>query len=749
GLIMGHRRLVIALLAVITAALGTFAARIEFDNSIESYFLENDLRDYHRFLDEFGTDEFVVVAFGGEDVFSVENFALIDALSRGLEELPHVRRVISLTTAQVVSGRGDSVDFGDLAADLPRTHEELAEIRSRVFADPILPGTLVSPDGRNTAVAAEIDHIIGEFDYKVELLEEIRTLLALLGAQTGKTFSMGGTAVLDDAVFRYTERDQMLFFPVMIVLIVGVMYGMFGRVTTAFLPLLVVLISVIWTYGVMSLLGYKINIISTILGPLLMAVGIADSMHFIADYAQEASRRDATALESVRCSFRSVLGPCVMTSVTTILGLLALQSADLVPIRQFGLVAAVGVFSALVVTVLLLPILLAALPVSRVVDSGRIRSGRASALLSWLGAWHRGRAAIVLVACLVAAGPAAFSLRHLTVGTNSLDYFRERDLVRADTEWIDAKIGGTTSLEFLIEADAQDAFTEPALLERIESFQAYLRGVPGITKVFSAADLVKTLNRAFHGGREQSFRIPGSSALIAQELVVVDGTEDLDALLSRDRSRARITARVAMDASRELAHDMPEVEARMRQIFGDAATVTPTGIIYLMHRMEAYLLSSQVKSFLLAFVVVTVVTALALRSLTLGALAMIPNLLPILFVLALMSLLDIPLDVGTVMLAGVALGLVVDDTIHFLYRFKEQRREARDPREAIARAMSLSGRPIVFTSLVLALGFSVLVLASFNPVTNFGILAGAVIVLALIFDLVVLPALLGFLRAGL
>jgi predicted RND superfamily exporter protein len=746
SLIVHHRLAVIVLLGVITATLGYFAARIEFDNSIESYFLESDLRDYDRFLEEFGTDEIIVVAFGGEDVFSIENFALIDSLSRRLEELSHVRRVISLTTAQIVLGREDSVDFRDLTPTLPSTPPELEEIRSRAFADPIIPGTLVSLDGRNTAIVAEIDHIIGEFDYKVRLLGEIRALLADLGPATGKSFAIGGTAVLDDAMFRYTERDQVLFFPVMIILIVSVMYLMFGRVATTFLPLAVVLIAVVWTYGFMALMGYKINIISTIIGPLLMAVGIADSMHVIADYLQEASRRGATTLESIRRSFRSVLAPCVMTSVTTILGLLALLSADLVPIRQFGLVAAVGVFAALVVTFLLLPILLAMIPVARVVSQQRIESGRITALLSWLGAWHAGRAAVVLVACLVAAAPTACSLRQLSVGTNSLDYFRQRDPVRTDTEWIDAKIGGTTSLEFLIEADAQDALTEPALLERMESFQTYLKGVHGITKVFSVTDVLKTLNRAFHAGEEQAFRIPDSPALVAQELLVVDGTEDLDALLSRDRRRARITARVAMDSSRELAHKMPEIEARMRQTFGDAARVTPTGIIYLMHQMEDYLLSSQVKSFLLAFVVVTLAMAAALRSLKLGALAMIPNLLPIVVVLALMPVLDIPLDVGTVMLACVALGLVVDDTTHFLYRLKEQGRQTPDTREAIARAIDLSGRPIVFTSIVLTLAFSVLVLASFNPVTNFGILAGMVIVLALIFDLVVLPALVGYLR---
>jgi predicted RND superfamily exporter protein len=290
---------------------------------------------------------------------------------------------------------------------------------------------------------------------------------------------------------------------------------------------------------------------------------------------------------------------------------------------------------------------------------------------------------------------------------------------------------------------------DPALLEKMERFQAYLRGVPGVTKVFSVTDMLKTLNRAFQDGREQAFRIPDSAALIAQELIVVDGSDDLDELLSRDRTRGRITARVAMNASRGLAHDMPEVEARMHEIFGRSATVIPTGIVYLMHQMEGYLLSTQMKSFLLAFVVITVVMAGSLRSLKLGILAMIPNLLPILFVLALMPLLRIPLDVGTVLIAGVALGLVVDDTTHFLYQLKRQRRRATDTHAAIARAMNRTGRPIVFTSVVLSLGFLVLVFASFSPLVNFGILASVVILLALVFDLIVLPAMVGILGSKL
>jgi predicted RND superfamily exporter protein len=747
--LMKYRLPVILLLGGVTAVLGCFAARIQFDNSIESYFLKKDLESYDRFLDEFGTDEIVVVAFGGEDVFTVENFELIDDLSRRLEKVPHVRRVISLTTAEIVWGREDSVVFEDLTPALPSTPEELAAIRARALADPVIPGTLVSPDGRNTAIVAEIDHLIGQFDYKVELLNEIRAIVSAEQARTGKVFRIAGTAVLDDAVFRYTQRDQTLLFPAMIAIVIAVTYLMFRRVATTFLPLVVVGVSVVWTYGFMSLLGFKINVISTVIGPLLMSVGIADSMHIIADYLQEASRGDSSAMENIERSFHSVLGPCVMTSVTTILGLLSLLAADLVPIRQLGIVAAAGVLAALLVTILLLPILLAAIPIPRAVSREQVHSGPFTALLAWLGGRHRTRSAVVLLACGLAVAPAGYSLSRLTVGTNSLDYFRRDDPVRKGTEWIDRNIGGTTSLEFLIDAHAEDGMIDPALLEKMERFQAYLRGVPGVTKVFSVTDMLKTLNRAFQDGREQAFRIPDSAALIAQELIVVDGSDDLDELLSRDRTRGRITARVAMNASRGLAHDMPEVEARMHEIFGRSATVIPTGIVYLMHQMEGYLLSTQMKSFLLAFVVITVVMAGSLRSLKLGILAMIPNLLPILFVLALMPLLRIPLDVGTVLIAGVALGLVVDDTTHFLYQLKRQRRRATDTHAAIARAMNRTGRPIVFTSVVLSLGFLVLVFASFSPLVNFGILASVVILLALVFDLIVLPAMVGILGSKL
>jgi len=189
---------------------------------------------------------------------------------------------------------------------------------------------------------------------------------------------------------------------------------------------------------------------------------------------------------------------------------------------------------------------------------------------------------------------------------------------------------------------------------------------------------------------------------------------------------------------------MPKIKEQLQAVFGNSAKVIPTGMIYLINQMERYLLSSQIKSFLLAFMVVNITMVFLLRSFKLGILAMIPNILPIFFTWSLMPMLHIPLDVGTVMIASVALGLVVDDTIHFLLKLKENIEVGKEMKWAISDAMNRVGRPIIFTSIILSFGFLVLVFASFNPVIHFGILASTVVILALIFDLAVLPAILGF-----
>ncbi|RMF21654.1 MAG: hypothetical protein D6760_09040, partial [Deltaproteobacteria bacterium] len=746
-LLFRYRWAVVVFIAAVTVGLGAFATRVGFDNTIESYFFEGDLTEYNRFLSIFGTDEIVVLGFGADDVFSRESLELVDDLSRSLERLPYVRRVLSLTTVRIVEGRGDSVSFDYLTEGVPAGRDAREDLRRRALADPLLPRTIVSPDSKATVVVAEIEHIVGEFDYKVDLLARVRAIARQAEQRSGHHIAIGGTSVLDDALFRYTERDQRLFVPLMLVVIVVVMVRLFGSIVATLLPLTVVGVSVAWTYGFMALLGYDVNVITMIIAPLVMSVSIADSMHIVATY-QQALAAGRRRREAVAQTFSALLAPCFLTSLTTVGGLLSLVAADLAPLRQFGVVAGFGVSAAFVATIALVPLLLPALPAARMHPRG-VGSGTVGRLLEWLARWHPRVAVSVVAASAVVIVPAVLSARRVTVGTNSLDFFHRGDVVRSDTEWIDANVAGTTSIEFVIDSGREGGAHDPALLAKIDAFQSYLEAIDGITTAYSLVDFVKTLNRAYSEGRADAYTIPDTAAAVAQELLVLEGSADLQALLSDDARVTRLSARVALDQSRALAHRVPEIEAHMREVFaGSGARITPTGIVYLMHRMEGYLLSSQIKSFLLAFLVVAIAMFAALASVRLGLIALVPNLVPIAIVLGLMRPLGIALDVGTVMIASVALGLIVDDTIHLLYCLKREARAGGSAAEAMGRAVLDAGRPVVYTSVVLALGFSVLTLASFAPVTHFGALAAVVVVVALACDLVLLPAVVGLVGIG-
>ncbi len=743
--VMRHRLRVSSGVLLLTLFFAWFTAQAQFNNTLESYFLKADIAAYDRFLGQFGSDEIIAIAFADEQIFTPENLRLIGSISTELEFLPHVRRVISLSTVRLVSGDEENVYFDPLIDEIPTSAAETLLIKKRALADPFIPRILISQDAKRTAIVAEIDHIIGEFDYKIILIEQIRALLAGLEKSSGKKFYLGGSSVLDEAFFRYNQRDQMYFMPFVLLLIIAIVWLMFRSFRLVIVPVAVMILTMIWTYGLLVILGYQINVITTIIPPLLMAVAIADSIHFIADYLHECAADNESKIQALQVAFSNVFIPCLMTSVTTALGLLSLLSADLAIFREFGLVAAGGVLFAFMATVTVSPVLLSLMPFPDAQYRGQYQAGIIAKFLLWLGNWRKLRSAAILAMVCIAALPAIWLLPQLEIGTNSLDYLKKDDSIRSQIEWIDSKVGGTVSLEFLIQT-GEGTLRRPAILRKMAEFQNYLQNIEGITGVYSAVDLVKALNRGFHGGDEKFFTIPPNRLEIVQQLFLVEGSDDLASLLSEDYTIGRISARVEIDKSQQIARRIEKINLKMAAIFPDSITIFPTGLVYLINRTEHYLLTSSVKSFLLAFVVITLVIMVFLRSVKLGILAIIPNFLPILFTIALMPLLHISLDVGTTMIAAVALGLVVDDTIHFLTRLHRESRNHPDLKSAIGHTIQSVGRPIVFTSVVLGSGFFILVFASFNPLINFGLLAAIVILLALFFDLFVLPALLGFLQ---
>ncbi len=745
--IVAHRLAVLLVVAALSVVAGFGAARVQFDSDIESWFIEGDpnLETYRGFLERFEADEITVLGVFGDELFSPEVLAALDRFTEAApERIPHLYRIRSLTNVKVVQRRGPGhVAVERLMEYVPESAEEAAELKARALKDPLVRDNLVAADGRATAVVLELDAKHNNFEDKVAFTEGTRRLMAET-LPPGLELHLGGSPPLDEAFYKYTERDFMVLGPASGLVALLLMFLLFRRFTGAVVPLAVVLLANLWLFGLMGLLGVKINLISVSLGVLVLAVGIADSVHVLSDYYR-AVGAGMQRLEAVVHSTGELLVPCLFTSGTTAAGFLSLCTSDLAPVAEFGWLAAVGVAFAFLLSVTVIPAVLAWAPLPDRRFAARQREGRITALLHWLGSPTPRRARLTLAASLLLVAGGGVALTRLDTEANPMNYFLPGDPARVAMQKVDEALAGSTSFEFLV-TTRPGGLKDPAVLQRLGEFSDRVAGLPGVGRVLSVLDSLRETRKALTDGEQTGLPTPQDHPHLAAQLYLfLEGDDDFRTNVQDDYSVTRVTARVRMSQAHLLTRETWRIRPWIDELGGDDLRIEPTGYVMLMSEMEDYLVDSQIRSLGMAFVVITALMFLLLRSVRLGAFSMIPNLTPILMGLGFMALAGIALDPGTVMIGGMAMGLVVDDTIHFLVRLRRNL-DGHSLEEAMVLPTTHTGGPNGVTSLGLAPGGATLALGSFAPNVAFGLVSAVVIVLALLADLLMLPAALLVIR---
>ncbi len=744
---MGRLTALLAVLAV-TVFAAFNALSVTFDPSIEVYFLEGDetVAAYHTFLDTFASDQIVVVAYSDDDLWTADGLAFLHRMSDELGKHEHVQHVRSVTTlVDVVAQPGSLTTRVYYDPDDP---PEPRSLREWVLGNELLRGSVISEDGKTVALFLTIDHLLDDPMGRIRLARSLRERATELLAERGVSLHISGGAILDESFIGHTARDVLLTFPLMGLVIIVAILVLFRTWRALPLPLAVVGLSCLWTAGAMGLFGYRMTIIHSIVFPMLMGIGIASSVHVLSR-AMLLRRQGVAAKEAGEQSLRGLLAPCFFTTLTTVAGMSSLLFTTMRPLRQVGVLAGFGVSMALVLTYALGPWLLPLLPQPK--PEGDAMEGwwkRWDAGMTRLGVFTQKRAkAIVVVAALV-FGAMLYGLQFLQVGTNPIHYFLEDDPVRIDVDFIDDRLAGASTIEVFVDVPRDDAFKEPETLQKLAEVQEFLEGLDGVGETFSVAEYVMELRQAMRGGKEEERRLPESKAEISQLLLMIDDPENLERLVDFTFRKARVNATIKLSDSELLQSKVREVEASLQERFTGDATAMVTGQSKLISNMNKYMLRSTQRSMGAAFGLVLVFMMLALRSLRLGIFSMIPNVMPIGVTLGLMAWVGIRLDPGTTMIGAVALGLVVDDTVHFLHHFRERLLAGDEVPDAIQHTLHDAGRAIVMTSAILTSAFWLMLLSSFYPNIYFGLLCGLTILLALVADLVVLPAALALAPRG-
>ena len=722
-LLFERRWVVLGLAAAVVALSAVSVSRIQFDNTIETWFLDEDpsLAVYNHFTETFRSDQIIVVGVFADDVFAPRVVAAIDQLSDAAAGLEYADRVRSITRSAFTS-------------------PDSSDLRAEVLASPLLRSTLLSKDGGATAIVIHYSRDGNTFERKRAFVKALRDIAREATAGLGVDYAITGAPVIGETGDSRNSRDMRILVPAMILLVAVIAFSIFQSAMMTLLPLGVGGIAVLFAYGFMAAVGWAMTMISVILVPLILAVSVAHSIHIIDRYRLNLDRGMDNE-GAVRASVERLIRPCFFTCVTTVIGLLSLLVSNLDPVQEFAVTAAVGVLVAFVNAVTVLPALL--LFRSREIrEQPTIARSVVTRLLELVhGAAGGHPRKIVLLGILLSIGFGWLATR-VETGIDTMSWIRHDDPIRVDTERIDRAFGGAMPIEFLL-TSPDGRLGEPAMLRRMEALQAWLVDNTGIERATSLADLVKEAARLARDGREEDYTLPRTRIVTNELLNALQRKQELDIWVTAGYTDARIAARVPLSTAQEIIDNVPAIRRHIDQVFdGSGISVELTGQAVLSEKLQTHMLDSQLRSFAVALGAVSLVMIVLLRTVALGALAMIPNLLPIAIGLGSMTLLDIPLNPATVMIAAVALGIVVDDTVHLMTAFERGVGATGDVGGAVRSTLLEVGQPVTVTSILLAAGFAVLILGSFLPTRQIGGLMALIVVAALITDLVFLPAVL-------
>ncbi|MCP4749568.1 MAG: MMPL family transporter [Proteobacteria bacterium] len=565
-----------------------------------------------------------------------------------------------------------------------------------------------------------------------------------------------GNPVLMDVSFKAMSEEAGLMFGGMLLLISLVLWLLFRSLSAVVWPLLIITVSLVWILGVSGWLGIPLSSVTEITVFLILAVGVADTVHILSGYLffRYQGQDHEEALRSV---FKKSGLACFLTSFTTSVGLTALIFVPIVPISNFGLFAALGVMTAFALTVFMLPLML---DLWRSVSKKRAKSLQESSTrrhilqiliqkLEFLNYRYPKQIVVLFLAIAVIMG---FGASKVQVDTNLVESIRDSAPIRTAYSLVDEKMGGTGSMTILVDTGRSDGVKDPRVMNAVEALQEILeKNHPEtVVKTFSLVNVTKDSYKALHEGDPTMYRIPQEPRVLAQTLFLFNNANPKDRrqLVTDDYRTARISVNTVNFGSKEGLVFMDRVQKEIDRVFTPLKSVYPdlevsvTGQIPLMNRLSDYVSWSQVKSFGITLSVISLILLIIMGSRKLGLIAIVPNVFPMIVIFGLLGFWGVPLDIHVLLVAPITIGIAVDDSIHFLTHFRLEVQKHGDVKKACRMAFQEAGQAIVFTSLILSSGFLMFMMSINMGFVFFGMFSSIAIMSALLADLFLLPAML-------
>lgn len=745
-------RMIITLFAAVTVFFALQIPHAELDTELKNQ-LPPDLEtrvNLDRIESLFGGTDMAMIVVSSADILEPKTLSRIKRLSKGMSDIEELDRVVSLFSAKDIRAEDDMMIVEQAIVRFPSDADGREALRRSLANNSFVYGNLISKDFRHTALIGFLT-LDASDEVLVEKLENLVSNLAEEIEEPGaipNSIYIGGMPVTRVSLTTDMREDMRKFLPIGLVAMLAFLFVCFRQARGVLLPFVMTVMAIIVSMGLVPLLGWKIHTVTILLPVILLAVANDYGIHMVARFQEDNTPcARASSKDLAHRGIVELTRPVLATGVTTISGLLCLLSHIVVPAEQLGILAACGVAFAVLGSLLFIPATLSLLPLPEPAAHTRALASQHSLLdrILLAVAHHVPRhARSIVFACLVVACGTGLGALRLVVDTNPMSFYGQDEPVWRSTHILNERLGGWAGISTIVKGDIKD----PKVLRQIDALETHLRDHEFVGTTTSIAAVVRKMNLVMHDNDPAFDRIPDSRDLVAQYLLLYSMSgdpEDFEKLVDFPYEHAQVLAKVTDSGTRAATEVVRYTNSYLAQ-HSDGPFELVGGFLHVMADLVNHIVRGQLLSIALSIGIVGVIVGGLMRSFVAAALAMFPLLLALLMIFGVMGFAGIELNLITALLSSIMIGVGVDYTIHFLWRYRDERRSGLEPRVAVRRTWATTGRGIVFNALSVLVGFSVLMLSAFLPVRFFGLLVAISIAACLVGAMVVLPALVVIFR---
>jgi uncharacterized protein len=748
-LVLRFRIAILTALILSTAGFGYVITHGVLSTSLISLFYEEDHPDYVRYLERiqrFGNDEVIIVGLESVEPLAPETIVSLRRIHHNLETMADIARVTSLANLSRVTSDGDAVAIKRYADEAFESPSQIPALMEKIRGDPLVRGLFVSQDTSHLLVIVELTPDPRRpAEAGTGLVKAVLNAFAEEGFDNQQVHRTGMLAITAEIVHQ-SQMNILVLFPVVLIVLLLTVYLLFGRFWPVMITTVVALVSVVWTMGFSILLDPNVHILMSVVPGVVLIIAFSDVIHLCSAYLIELSEGHGKE-ESILRAGADVGKACLLTSATTGVGFVGLAFIPTPVFRHFGLVLGSGVAIALLLAMTLAPILFSLMKEPKPWRDGNTRKIQGLIdvfldLAARLSARHPGKILIAfgLFTALCLAGAAQLRFEN---------HFEQRlsanNPVRVAGQFFDANFVGTRTIEVFINTDEAQGLLDPERFHKIVAFRDRLLENEAFERSLSIIDLMAATHDAIVPEDANIAFLPTNAQALHQYLVLLemDGPDALETFLDFRRSSMRMsiyTRETGIRAHYDLAK---QIEALAAEHFGEAdgIAVDVAGLRQLLGGFVTEIVSGQRRGLIFSFIAIALLMILGLRSIPAGLWSMLPNLLPLLGLVGLLGWAFDAVDTDTFIIAMIAIGIGVDDTIHFLMRYRIEAARTRDVSLAISRTFHFAGRGIFITTAIFTIGFIPFLMSDYLSIKMFGALLPYCFILALVADFLFLPAL--------